>query len=204
MATMKNRRLTQLILTIVLSPLFVIALANVIILTTTRGLVHSDVASITPGRIGLVPGCPPTVTNGTPNTYFEQRMDAAARLVRAGKVDLLLLSGTTDVGYDEPAAMKAALLKRGVTAEHLRLDDQGNRTLESLINVRQRYRGRPIVIITQRSHARRALYLAAHLAIDAVAYNAETDSFNDTIILTLRESLARVRAILDVYWPQLG
>jgi SanA protein len=199
---MKNRRLTQVILTIVLSPLFVIALANVIILTTTRGLVHNDVKSITPGRIGLVPGCPPTVTNGTPNTYFEQRMDAAARLVKASKVDFLVLSGATDGGYNEPAAMKAALLKRGVTAKYLHLDDEGNRTLASLTNVRQRYQGRPIVIITQRSHARRALYLASHLAIDAIAYNAESESFNDTLILTLRESLARVRAILDVYWPQ--
>jgi len=199
---MHKRRLIQIVLSILLLPLLAIAGANVIILTETRNLIHNDIDSITPGRIGLVPGCPPTVGNGIPNTYFVQRMNAAAELVNAGKVDLLLLSGTTDGGYNEPAAMKAALIKRGISAAHLQLDDQGDRTYDSLANIRRRYQGRPIVIITQRSHARRALYLATHLDIDAIAYNAETESFTDTVMLTLRESLARVRAIIDVYWPQ--
>lgn len=200
---MNKRRLTQLTLTVLLLPLLAIAGANVIILTETRHLIHNDIDSIIPGRIGLVPGCPPTVGNGIPNTYFVQRIDAAAELFNRGKVDLLILSGGTDGGaYNEPAAMKEALIRRGIPADKLQLDEQGNRTFDSLANVRRRYHGRPIIIITQRSHARRALYLATHLHIDAIAYNAETDSFTDTILLTLRESLARVRAIIDVYWQQ--
>lgn len=200
---MNKRRLTQLVLSILLLPLLAIAGSNVIILTETRNLMYNDIDSIIPGRIGLVPGCPPTVGNGVPNTYFVQRMNAAAELVTQGKVDLLILSGGTDGGaYNEPAAMKTALIKRGVSAKLLRLDDQGNRTYDSLANIRRHYHGRAIVIITQRSHARRALYLARHLDIDAIAYNAETESFTDTVMLTLRESLARVRAIIDVYWPQ--
>jgi SanA protein len=200
---MKNRRQLPLILIMLVLPLLVIALANVIILASTYELVYNDVAEIPSGGIGLVPGCPPTVTNGTPNTYFVQRINAASKLMKAGKIQLLVLSGASDGGsYDEPAAMKAALIKRGIPATQLRLDYRGKRTLASLNSVNQDYHGQAIVIITQQAHARRALYLARHLDIDAVAYNAQTEGFNDTLMLTVRESLARVRAIVDVYWLQ--
>jgi len=197
---MDSSHLTKVILTLLLLPLLLIASANIIILSAAQGLIHDDPGAISPGRIGLVPGCPPTVTNGTPNIYFEQRMDAATRLIKAGRVTVLLLSGATDGGaYNEPAAMKRALLKRGLKADQLQLDEQGNRTFDSLNNANREHHGQALVVITQRSHARRALFIAQHLGIDAVAFNAQTRGFSDTIKLTLRESLARVRAVFDIY-----
>jgi len=201
---MKYVRLTQLTLTIILIPLLAIATANAIILTSTQNQVYSDTSNIAPGRIGLVLGCPPMVASGAPNTYFEQRMDAVAKLFKANKIRKVILSGATDGGsYNEPQAMKRALIKRGLRLPALLIDDRGNRTFDSLTNMSHDYNGQPIIIITQRSHARRALYLAKHLNIDAIAYDAQTDDFSDTLILTLRESLARVRAILDIYWPEV-
>jgi len=197
---MNYARLAKLAIAVLLVPLVLIAGANIIILSAAQGLIHDDPAAIERGRLGLVPGCPPTLIDGSPNIYFEQRMDAAARLIKSGQIDALLLSGATDGGaYNEPAAMRQALLKRGLKSTQMELDDQGNRTFDSLYNARKRHTGRAIVIITQRSHARRALFLAKHLGIDAVAFNAQSMDFTDTIKLTLRESLARVRAVVDIY-----
>jgi SanA protein len=197
---MNSPRLAKTILSIMLIPLILIASANIIVLSAAQDLILDEPGAIDSGRIGLIPGCPPTLINGSPNLYFEQRMDAAARLILSGRIKSLLLSGATDGGaYNEPAAMKRALLQRGLKPEQLQLDDQGNRTIDSLINVRNQHHGLSIVIITQRAHARRALFLAQHLGIDAVAFNAQTQGFTDTVKLSLRESLARVRAIFDVY-----
>ncbi len=201
---MKHPQFTQLALTILLIPLLATSAANVIILTSVQGLVFNDPLQLPPDRLGLVLGCPPTVVSGKPNTYFEQRMDAAATLIRARVIKRLILSGATDGGsYNEPLAMKRALIKRGLSANDFYADDGGNRTYDSLLNAHQQHPGQPIIIITQRSHAKRALYLAKHLGIDAIAFDAQTPDFNDTLILTLRESLARVRAILDIYWPEV-
>jgi SanA protein len=197
---MNSSRLIKASLSILALLLLLIAAANIIILSTSQGLIYDDPATISPGRIGLVPGCPPTLTDGSPNTYFEQRMDAAALLMQSGRINALLLSGATDGGaYNEPEAMQRALLQRGLQADQLQLDDQGDRTFDTLNNVLKQHRSQAIVIITQRAHARRALFIAKHLHIDAIAFNAQTEDFTDTVKLTLRESLARVRAIIDVY-----
>jgi len=197
---MNHARLAKLTLAVLFLPLMLIAGANIIVLSAARDLIHDDPATIDRGRLGLVLGCPPTLIDGSPNIYFEQRMDAATRLIKSGQIDILLLSGATDGGaYNEPAAMRQALLKRGLKSTQMELDDQGNRTFDSLYNVHRWYAGQAIVIITQRAHARRALFLAKHLGIDAVGFNAQSIDFTDTIKLTLRESLARVRAVVDIY-----
>jgi len=197
---MSHPRLSKVILSTMAIALLLIATANIITLSSSQGMIHDTAAAIGSGRIGLVPGCPPTLVNGSPNIYFEQRMNAAARLIQSGQISSLILSGATDGGaYNEPTAMKRALIKRGLRAEQLQLDNQGNRTLDSLHNARKQHPGQTIVIITQRAHARRALFIAKHLDIDAVAFNAQTQGFTDTIKLTLRESLARVRAVVDIY-----
>jgi len=197
---MNYARLVKLSLSVLFVLLILVAGANIIVLSAAQGLIHDNPDNIDHGRLGLVLGCPPTLTDGNPNMYFEQRMDAATRLVNSGRIDVLLLSGATDGGaYNEPAAMRQALLKRGLKSSQMEMDDRGNRTFDSLYNTRKQHAGRAIVIITQRSHARRALFLAKHLGIDAVAFNAQSMDFTDTIKLTLRESLARVRAVVDIY-----
>ena len=65
--------------------------------------------------VALVLGAAPIGPEGGPNRYFEYRLDAAAELWRAGKVKYLLVSGDNRrPDYDEPSAMRAGLIARGV------------------------------------------------------------------------------------------
>jgi SanA protein len=65
--------------------------------------------------VGLVLGAAPIGPEGGPNRYFEYRLDAAAELWRSGKVKFLLVSGDNRrPDYDEPSAMRAGLIARGV------------------------------------------------------------------------------------------
>lgn len=194
-----NKRLKIALSPLILS-LLLIATANIVILSSTQNQIYNDVDQVRPGRIGLVLGCPPTVVGGSPNTYFEQRMNAAALLMKNNKITTLILSGATDGGaYNEPLAMRQALLKRGLKDAQLELDLHGNRTFDSIKNVQQKHTDAPIIIITQQAHARRALFIAQHFNINAKAFNAQTQGFSNTLTQTIRESLARVRAIVDIY-----
>src|SRR5579883_2424916 len=94
------------------------ALASRLIHQASRGRLYSDVAAIPPRPVGLVLGCAAKLPDGRRNLYFYYRIQAAAELYRAGKVQYLLVSGDNHAaGYDEPTDMKNSLLQAGVPAD---------------------------------------------------------------------------------------
>ena len=134
-----------------------------------------DPAGLPPVEVGLVLGTQPWTAlrrgGEVPNVPFAYRLDAAAALWRAGKVKVLLVSGkrtTNDGGnYDEPAAMRAGLIERGVPAAAIYRDGEGWRTLDSILRARQVFGLTRLIIVSQRAHLERALYLARAAGIDA-------------------------------------
>ena len=69
--------------------------------------------------VTLVLGCSPTFLGG-PNGYFNNRMDTAAELWREGKVTVFVVSGdNSSHAYNEPEAMKQALVERGVPEDRI-------------------------------------------------------------------------------------
>ena len=134
------------------------------------------------------------------NPHFDHRVAAAAELYRAGKVKALLLSGDNGTrGYDEPADMRAALLALGVPAAAMTLDDAGFRTLDSVVRARQVFGQRSLTIVTDRFHSYRAIFLARHQGVDAVAFPSQEVDLRWSLKSRVREYLADVRACLDLY-----
>lgn len=165
-----------------------------------RASVVTDLGSLPHEHVGLVLGCSPVLGSGAPNPYFERRIAAAAAVFEARKVDYLLVSGDNhSTAYDEPAAMRQALVARGVPAERIVLDDAGFSTLDSVVRAQKVFGLSAVCIITQRDHALRALYIAQATGLAAVAFPAEEVSMRDGLRTRLRESLARVRTLLDLH-----
>jgi len=181
--------------TVVLLSLIVVC--NVWIVTATKRDVFSDIPSLPANRDGLVLPTGKLMENGRINQHFIRRVDAAAALYRAGKVQRLILSG--DKAHDEPLELKRALLARGVPESALVLDNYGLRTLDSVVRARDVFRCGNLTIISERFHDFRALFLSRYYGIHAVAYAPPDLPFRWMIKSTLRESLARVKAVLDLY-----
>ncbi len=162
------------------------------LLTNTRQILGAEV--------GLVLGTSKSLSNGESNPFFDKRIEAAVTLYRSGKVEKLLLSGSKDsIYYNEAIDMKEALVKKGVKASAVILDANGDRTLSSLARLRDIHGFDQCVIVTQKYHAYRALFLADHLDIEATCFIAESPDFGEHIKAILREVLARTKAVLDVY-----
>jgi len=164
-------------------------------------LVFNNTETIPHRRVGLVLGCSPVVArHGGPNLYFRNRIAAAVKLFKAGKVDYLLVSGDNHVvHYDEPTAMRDALVAGGVPEERIVLDYAGFSTLDSIVRAKKVFGQSELCIISQRDHAMRALYFAKHNDIDAVGFAAKEVTGRHSVRTNIRESLARVRALLDVH-----
>ena len=137
---------------------------------------------------------------GRPNPHFYNRIEAAALLYREGRVQHLLLSGDNGSrGYDEPADMKAALLARGIPEDAVTLDDAGFRTLDSVVRAKEVFGQQKLTIITDRFHAYRAVFLARHCGLDAVAFPSAEVEMRWSMKARTRECFADVKACLDLY-----
>ena len=149
--------------------------------------------------VALVLGCSPTTSAGRRNPFFVNRIQAAAAVYHAHKVDYLLVSGDRHMpDYDEPLAMRNALMRLGVPDHRITLDEAGFSTLDSIVRARAVFGLSRFCIVTQRDHALRAVFLARRRQLDVVAFPAPEVRVMDGLRTRLRESFARVRALLDV------
>lgn len=134
------------------------------------------------------------------NPFFEGRMDAAAELYQRGKVLHLLVSGDNRrKDYDEPTAMRAALVERGVPASAITLDYAGFRTLDSVARAKHVFGLQKTTIVTDAFHQPRALFLARAYGLDATGYCSADVPFRWAKKTLLREVGSRVKACLDIY-----
>ncbi|MET0402312.1 MAG: ElyC/SanA/YdcF family protein [Cystobacter sp.] len=141
---------------------------------------------------GLAPG-------GVPSPVLAQRLDAALALYHAGKVQGLLLSGdNSDRFHDETRAMSRYVRERGVPATAIREDTAGLSTYDSSVRARSVFGVRQALLVTQRFHLTRALYIANSVGIEAWGVAADEDSPR-TRRYVLREMLSRVLALVMVW-----
>jgi SanA protein len=158
-----------------------------------------SVEQIPANEIALVLGTAPVLASGLPNRYFVSRMNAAAALFHAGKAKVLLLSGNRrDDGYNEPVAMREALMARGVPKEVLLEDPAGVRTLDSVIRAKSVFGFSRLTVISQEFHNRRTLFFCKRFQINAIALNADPVVRSHGWRLTCRELAARAVAVLNI------
>jgi SanA protein len=183
-----------------LAGLVFIAVTNLWMIAAARGHIFSDPALLPTNDVALVLGTGPYTAKGNTNLHFVVRVEAAAKLLKSGKVKHLLLSGDNHIrGYDEPTEMKNALLKLGVPKSAMTLDYAGLRTLDSMERARKIFGQTKLTLITENFHAARSWFLARHFGIDAIVFCAEDLPPTWTNNMRIREAAARVAAVLDVY-----
>ena len=95
--------------------------------------------------------------------------------------------------------MREDLLKLGVKGEDIICDFAGIRTLDSVIRFKKVFGQESGIVISQRFHNSRAIYVARHNGMDLVGYNAEDVSRYSGIKTKLREVLSKFFCVLDVH-----
>lgn len=176
-----------------------VLLANYWVLSTVNDQVFSDVDKVGYSDVALVLGTSMSINGIHENPFFTYRVKAAARLFFSGKVKHILVSGdNSTMRYNEPRDMRNALIKLGVPDTCITMDFAGLRTLDSVVRSNKIFQQKRITVVSQEFHNYRALFIANHYGIDAIAYNAHYPT-EVTFKTILREYLARPKAILDLY-----
>ena len=190
-----------ILLVILFSPVILIVVSNFSIEKLAEGKTFSDPSKIKANKVGLVLGTVKTLRNGTVNLYFKYRIEATVELYKSGKVDFVLVSGDNgNKNYDEPTNMHDDLVKRGIPSKYITLDYAGFRTLDSIVRAEVIFDLEDYIIVSQRFHLERAIYIAHAKGQKVIGFVAK--DFKNTIWakrMEHRELLARAKAFLDIH-----
>ena len=182
---------------------FVLCLAilwfsNYRINSSTSDLVFDDLENLPSTKVALVLGTSPKLANGYDNYYFLYRIEAADRLYKSGKVTHLIVSG--DHGrkdYNEPDYMKQVLVERGIPADKIYVDYAGFRTLDSMIRAKEIFSQDSFIVVSQKFHNQRAVFIARQNGINAFGYNATDVNIRGGLKTRIREYFARTKVFID-------
>jgi SanA protein len=194
------KRLLSFILLLLLLAAAGFAYCVYLIQQAGKGRVYDRADTIPPREVGLVLGTSEHRLDGGDNPYFKYRIQAAAKLYHLGKVKHLLVSGDNHLhGYNEPADMKRALVAQHVPPGAITMDYAGLRTLDSIVRARKIFGLKSFTIISQREHDQRALLIAGHYGLDAIAYAADDVAFDYAVRAHIHEWLAQIKVVLDLF-----
>ena len=171
-------------------------------LTLAAGLLmYADVqrerALIVPNA-AAAPARPVAIVFGAAGNILEDRVSTGVELYKAGKVRKLLMTGDNGHNnYNEPEMMKHLAIAEGVPATDIALDYAGFRTYDSLYRAHAIFGVTSALLVTQRYHLPRALFIARKLGIKAVGVDAAKRRYVGQWSFDLREIAA-----VEVAWVQ--
>ena len=135
------------------------------------------------------------------SAMLRDRVDTAVDLYKAGKVQKLLLTGdNSSPYYDEPSAMMAHAIERGVDPADIQPDYGGRRTYDSCYRAKHVFQVSEAILVTQAFHLPRALLLCSGLGLESTGVMADRRTYDPRSITwsEMREIPALVAALTDL------
>jgi SanA protein len=173
--------------------------ANLVVMLGSQGETVDRAADAPRAQAALVPGAY-VFPDGRLSPMLADRLTVAERLYRAGKVRKILLSGDHGrADYDEVDAMKTKLLLDGIPERDVFTDHAGFDTLDTMIRARKVFDVRSALVVTQKFHMPRALWLGHQAGLTVHGVVADLHGYgSERRKSTAREWFARVKAVADV------
>ncbi len=158
--------------------------------TKSRILTEEQAKELTDVDCILVLGA--GIWGNSPSPMLEDRLLQSISLYQVGVSNKIIMSG--DHGkpeYDEVNVMKKFAIDRKVNSEDIFMDHAGFSTYDSIYRAKDIFKAKKIIIVTQKYHMYRALYIAKQLGIEAYGVNSDPREYAGQSVRELREILAR-------------
>ena len=176
----------------------IIFFANRLVTHTAKSKIFESAENLPDAKVGILLGTSKLLSNGTENLYFKYRIEAAATLYHQHKISRIIVSGDNgNKDYDEASDMKYDLIAKGIDSNHIYMDYVGFRTFDSMKRLKEIFGQKKAIIISQKFHNERAIYIGEKLGMEVYGYNAKDVSKYYGLRTNVREYLARVKMLLD-------
>ena len=139
-----------------------------------------------------------------PSPMLEDRLKEAVSLYNQNISSKIIMSGDHGkADYDEVNIMKEYAIEQGVASEDIFMDHAGFSTYESMYRAKEVFEANKIVIVTQKYHLYRALYIAKQLGIEAYGVNSDPRKYVGATYREAREIIARDKDFIKcIFKPQ--
>lgn len=192
-----SKSLKRMIIVIILFGLLaclVLAAVNIIMIKTVENrILTPELAADYDADCVLVLGAG-VYSDGSPSPMLQDRLEGGIELYELGAAPKLLMSGDhSREDYDEVNTMKDYAMDKGVPDQDIFMDHAGFSTYDSLYRARDVFQAKKVIIVTQKYHIYRALYIADQLGLEAVGVNSDPRSYMGQLYRVGRECLARAK-----------
>ena len=185
-------KILNILLIIVLISIIITIIINYYIINTSkkRILKEEDYSKLNNIDCILILGA--GIWGDKPSPMLQDRLDEGIKLYKKGLSSKIIMSG--DHGkeeYDEVNVMKSYAIEKGVPSKDIFMDHAGFSTYESVYRSKEVFEVKKMIIVTQKYHLYRALYIADKLDINAYGVNSNPKKYSGQIFREVREILAR-------------
>ena len=175
-----------------------VAAMNIYMIASVNYRVFSDADSFDGDSADCIMVLGAGVKGETPSHMLEDRLLEAIKLYESGAAPKIIMSGDhSRTDYDEVNVMKTFAIERGVPSEDIFMDHAGFSTYESIYRAKEIFGAKSVIIVTQKYHLYRALYISDELGVNAVGVGADPRKYSGQAKRQIREIAARSK---DMLW----
>lgn len=191
MLGVKMKKIFKYILIVLIVIILVPVIINFyVILSTKNRIVSGDSELLTDIDYIVVLGA--GIRRDKPSPMLEDRLKTGILLYNNDISNKILITGDhMNDDYDEVTVMKNYLLEHGIPEEDIITDDYGISTYDSIYRVKNVYKSNKVVIVSQRYHLYRALFLSDNLDLESYGVEANLRYYYGQWYREIREILAR-------------
>lgn len=188
------KTLLKYFLLFVLCVVSIIMFTNFYVIVTTKSDIVYDYSDLKADAI-LVLGA--GINKDKPSLMLKERLDEAYVLYKFNVSDKIIVSGDhSRDGHDEVSVMKKYLIDLGVNSSDIFMDHAGFSTYDSVYRCKEIFEVKTAVIVTQKYHLYRALYIADSLGLNAKGVSATKKIYKGQIMREIREIAARDKDVV--------
>ncbi len=137
--------------------------------------------------------------DGTPSDMLADRLSVAIDLYKKNISEYIVLSGDcSGDDYDEVSAMFDYCIEHGIPESSIVRDNIGYSTYESIYNVISCLGYKSFVVVTQKYHLYRAVYISEKMGADVIGVASDPRVYSGQAFRSIREYMARIKDFIKV------
>lgn len=186
-----NRMIKIMIIGIIILMIAIFSL-NIYVVNSTKNEIvkEENVSNIEGVDCILILGA--GIWGDKPSPMLEDRLKEGITLYKKGTTKKIIMSGDhSREDYDEVKIMKEYAESEGVPSEDIFMDHAGFSSYDSVYRAKEIFGVQKMIIVTQKYHLYRSLYIAKKLGIEAYGIESNLRTYPGQVFREIREILAR-------------
>lgn len=186
-----NRMIKIMIIGIIILMIAIFSL-NIYVVNSTKNEIvkEENVSNIEGVDCILILGA--GIWGDKPSPMLEDRLKEGIVLYKQGTTKKIIMSGDhSREDYDEVKIMKEYAESEGVPSEDIFMDHAGFSSYDSVYRAKEIFGVQKMIIVTQKYHLYRSLYIAKKLGIEAYGIESNLRTYPGQVFREIREILAR-------------